>query len=231
VADPGRRGLVVLALLAFAAALGGAWYFVAAQPRSLSGVGGPSAGPAAAAAVGSPGAGAAPVFSGWPTTGASSAPARIEVDVVGAVVAPGVVELPAGARVKDAVDAAGGALPGTDLTALNLAARLADGAQVFVGVAPPSGAAAVAAGGVVGGTSGTGVGAGGDGASGAPPTLDLNTASVAELEALPGIGPVLAQNIVQWRSAHGRFTAVGQLQQVSGIGPSKFAELAPRVRV
>ena len=160
------------------------------------------------------------------------------VDVVGKVVDPGVVELPPGSRIRDAVRAAGGALPGTDLTALDLASRLSDGQEIFVGIAPPTDSAAQAAGGVV---DGAGAGTGGLGASGGgngtaeggslPGIVDVNTATLVELETLPGVGPVLAQHIVDWRTQHGRFTAVAQLQQVSGIGPSKYADLAGRVRV
>jgi competence protein ComEA len=161
------------------------------------------------------------------------------VDVVGKVASPGVVELPAAARIRDAIAAAGGALPGTDLTALDLASRLSDGEQIFVGIPPPTGAAAQAAGGVVGGgvvggpVAGGGDGESASGAAGAASVgvLDLNAATVGDLETLPGVGPVLAQHIVDWRSQHGRFSSVSQLQQVSGIGPSKYAALAGRVRV
>ncbi len=224
--DPGRRGLAVLAVAALLAALGGAWYFTAARPAA----GAPPADPAPASAPGpqSPqGSGAA--LTGWPTA-ASSASASSEpivVDVVGKVTAPGVVELPPGARVRDAIAAAGGALPGTDLTALDLASKLADGQQLFVGMPPPSGAAAQAAGGVVGGEPA----GGGDSGGASSAIVNLNTATLAQLETLPGVGPVLAQHILDWRSQHGRFAAVSQLQQVSGIGASKYSALSGRVRV
>ena len=230
--DPGRRGLAVLAVAALLAALGGAWYFTAARPAAGAAATGP-------AAAGSPDPDPGPALgetgplTGWPTpTGVSSAsasPQPIVVDVVGKVAAPGVVELPAGARIRDAIAAAGGALPGTDLTALDLASRLIDGQQLFVGIPPPSGAAAQAAGGLVGGEPADG------GQPGVGPTssgiVNLNTATLAQLETLPGVGPVLAQHILDWRSQHGRFTAVSQLQQVSGIGPSKYAALSGRVAV
>jgi competence protein ComEA len=140
----------------------------------------------------------------------------VVVSVVGQVAAPGLVTLPAGARVADALAAAGGLLPEADPASVNAAAVLSDGQQVAVGVpgaAPAAGAAAPAAGGVSDGP------------------MDLNSATVADLDALPGIGPVLAQRIVDHRTAHGPFTSVDELDDVSGIGPAIFAELAARVRV
>jgi competence protein ComEA len=141
----------------------------------------------------------------------TSTSGRVVVDVAGRVRRPGLVTLPMGSRVADALRAAGGAKPGTDLTTLNLARKLVDGEQIVVGV---PGAAPVA---------------------GAPPgpatPLDLNTATAEQLDGLPGVGPVLAQRIVDWRTAHGGFTSVAQLRQVTGIGDSKFADLQPLVRV
>ena len=104
-----------------------------------------------------------------------------------------------------------------DLSQLNLASKLADGQQVAVGV--PGAASAV-------GVPGTGAASG---AASAP--IDLNTATVQQLDALPGVGPVLAQRIVDWRTQHGRFESVDQLQEVSGIGPSRLADLRPLVTV
>jgi competence protein ComEA len=159
------------------------------------------------------------------------------VYVVGKVNRPGVVTLAAGARIRDAIEAAGGVLAGTDLTALDLARKLADGEHVFVGIPPPSGAAALAAGGVVGGdpVSGGSAVSGGSTASGAGAgaghIVDLNAATQADLETLPGVGAVTARHILDWRAQHGRFSSVAQLQQVSGIGPSKYAAIAARVRV
>jgi competence protein ComEA len=131
---------------------------------------------------------------------------------VGLVARPGLVTLPTGARVADALEAAGGLLPEADPTSVNLAAVVADGQQVSVGVpgapAPSSDSVPSAAG-----------------------PLDLNTAGVAELDALPGIGPVLAQRIVEHRTREGPFTSVDQLDDVPGIGPSIAAELAGLVRV
>ena len=238
--DPGRRGVAVLAGLALLGAAGGAWYFVTARPVPKSAAGSTAAATApvgsavtaGSAASGSPPEQLAAALSGWPSPSASaSVAAPIVVDVVGKVVSPGVVELPAGARIRDAVEAAGGALPGTDLTALDLASRLSDGQEIFVGIPPPSGAAAQAGGGVIGGNpAGSDDGGSGSGGSG-PATVDVNNATLAELETLPGVGPVLAQHILDWRTQHGRFAAVTQLQQVPGIGPSKYAALAAKVRV
>lgn len=144
--------------------------------------------------------------------------AVVWVHVVGQVAAPGVISLPAGSRVADALAAAGGALPEADLAALNLAAVVQDGAQVRV---PAPGEEVEAA--------GVGDPAGG---SGAPDgTIDLNTASAAELETLPGIGPVLAERVISWRSEHGPFSDVDQLQNVPGIGPAVLGQVRDRVRV
>jgi competence protein ComEA len=223
--DPGRRGVAVLAVVALMAALGGAWYFTAARPAASAATAeeAPATTPDPQPALPSAG-----TLTGWPTAAASSS-ALLVIDVVGKVVAPGVVELPAGARIRDAIAAAGGALPGTDLTALDLASKLTDGQQLFVGIPPPTGAAAQAGGGRVGGEP-AGGGSGGSGTSSSG-VVSLNTATLAELETLPGVGPVLAQHILDWRGQHGRFASVSQLQQVSGIGPSKYAALAGRVKL
>ena len=144
-----------------------------------------------------------------------AAETTVVVSVVGQVAAPGLVTLPAGSRVADALAAAGGLLPAADPTSVNAAAVLSDGQQISVGVpgaAPP-----------VDGAAPTGAATGG--------RLDLNTATVADLDALPGIGPVLAQRIVDHRTAHGPFASVEQLDDVSGIGPAIYADLAERVRV
>lgn len=154
--------------------------------------------------------------------------AVVWVHVVGQVGAPGLVSLPVGSRVADALAAAGGALPDADLAALNLAAVVQDGAQVRVPApgesvdGPPDGVAdgASAAGGAVAESGG-----------GADGTVDVNAAGAAELEALPGIGPVLAERIVAWRTEHGPFATVDGLQDVPGIGPAVLGQLRDRVRV
>ncbi|TWP47364.1 ComEA family DNA-binding protein [Lentzea tibetensis] len=136
----------------------------------------------------------------------SSAPERLVVNVVGAVPRPGLVTVTSGARVADAVDAAGGPVAGTDLHGLNLARKVTDGEQIAVGVPPPPGGGAT------------------------DQKLDLNTATQAQLDELPGVGPVTAQRIVDWRTRHGPFASVEQLREVDGIGDSKLAKLSDRLR-
>jgi competence protein ComEA len=145
----------------------------------------------------------------------SPTPPSVVVDVGGRVRRPGLVTLPLGSRVADALRAAGGALRQRDLVSLNLAAKVTDGELLLVGV--PG--------------AGTGAGAGGGGSAGTSGPVNLNTATADELDALPGIGPVLAQHILDFRSAHGGFRSVDQLRDVSGIGDSTFADLAPLVTV
>ena len=132
----------------------------------------------------------------------------VTVHVSGSVAAPGLVSLPAGARVADAVVAAGGALPGADLSALNLAAPITDGQQLVVPAYSASGAAAPADG-----------------------RVRINTADVASLEVLPGVGPVLAERIVSYRDIHGPFSAIEDLLDVPGIGESKLAAMREAVIV
>ena len=151
-------------------------------------------------------------------------PLPLVVHVVGAVARAGVVEVPAGARVADAVEAAGGLTAEAELTRLNLARPLADGEQVHV---PRPGEEMVVAAPPAPGVPGAA--GGGTGATGQ--VLDLNAADQAGLETLPGIGPVLAERILQWRDAHGRFTAVDELGEVSGIGTALMERLRPLVTV
>ena len=150
---------------------------------------------------------------------ACAAPGSVVVDVAGKVHHPGVYTLPTSARVVDALRAAGGTLPGVSVAALNLAAHLSDGQQVSVGVTP-----AAPGGPATGSTSPA------DGTAAAG-LVNLNTAGLEQLDALPGVGPVLAQHILDWRTEHGRFSSVDQLQQVSGIGDAKYATLKPLVTV
>jgi len=140
------------------------------------------------------------------------------VHVAGKVRRPGLVRARSGARVADVVEAAGGALPGVDLTGLNLARQVTDGEQILVGVpgGEPVGPPTTATG-PAGATTGG--------------PIDLNTATVTQLEDLPGVGPVLAQRIIEWRTEHRRFTSVDELQEISGVGEKKFESLKPHVRV
>lgn len=194
--DPGRLGL--LAIGAVAAVL------VVVFGLTLLGRG-PAAEPAPPPPLITPAAAA--------TT--TSAPAEeLVVSVVGRVAEPGLVTVPPGARVADALDAAGGAVPGTDITALNLARRLVDGEQLYVAVPVPPQALARAPG----------------ASPGEPGKLDLNTATEEQLDELPGVGEVTAQRIVRWRAEHGRFTSVEQLRDVDGIGEVRFSRLRDLVR-
>lgn len=156
---------------------------------------------------------------------------KVTVHVAGRVADPGVVTLSAGSRVDDALAAAGGTKGDADLAAINLARPLVDGEQVYVpepgeaggGAAVPGGEAAAAGAAPPGGAAAGGSAAGGK--------VDLNSADVTTLETLPGVGPVLAQRIVDWRTEHGGFSSVDELGEVSGIGEKTFADLAPEVTV
>jgi competence protein ComEA len=201
--DPGVRGALALAGVALAAA-------VAAVVLAWSS----SAQPAAKRAEVIP-AVAVPKLSesAAPLVAPSTVAPDVVVDVAGKVRRPGLVKLASGSRVADAIVAAGGALPGASTVGMSLARRLIDGEQLVVG--EPSPAAS-------------------DPAAVSPQPsgpVDLNSATVSDLDALPGIGPVLAQRVVDWRTAHGAFTAVDQLRQISGLGGKKFDALAPLVRV
>ncbi|MFI1207576.1 helix-hairpin-helix domain-containing protein [Streptomyces sp. NPDC020802] len=147
----------------------------------------------------------------------------IVVDVSGKVREPGIHRLPAGSRVEDALKAAGGVRPGTDTEGLNRARFLVDGEQVVVGA--PGTVAGPGAAGTAGGTGGT---AAAGGVASAP--VALNTATLEQLDTLPGVGPVLAQHIVDYRTQHGGFRSVDELREVNGIGDRRFADLRNLVR-
>jgi competence protein ComEA len=157
----------------------------------------------------------------------SPSPSGVVVDVEGRVRRPGLQRLPPGSRVADAVRAAGGTTSGAVLTALNLARLVADGEQVVV--PGPGDPATIPGTGAGAGAPASGGGAGYGGPASGP--LDLNAATQTGLDALPGIGPVLAERIVAWRTQHGRFTAVEELAEVPGIGPKALERLRPLVRV
>lgn len=159
------------------------------------------------------------------TTGEGGAAGEVVVHVVGAVPAPGVQRLPAGSRVVDAVEAAGGATGDADLGRINLAAALVDGQQVYVlriGEAPPLPPVGAAA-----GADGAAAAAGD--AAGAP--IDINRASAAELEELPGVGPATAEAIIAHREQNGPFASVDDLLDVRGIGEAKLEQIRPRATV
>lgn len=159
---------------------------------------------------------------------AAGATDGVLVHVVGQVVTPGVVEVAAGSRVIDAIGAAGGLAAGADTAAVNLAREVVDGEQIYV---PLPGEVAP---GASAGTPGAGTAAvpGGGAGAGTPPGLvDVNVATVEELDTLPGIGPALAERIVQWRTDNGGFSSVDQLADVSGIGPSVLGKIRDLVTV
>lgn len=154
------------------------------------------------------------------TSTTATVSAGVVVHVAGAVATPGLVQLSAGARVADAVAAAGGPAAGADVDRLNLAAAVLDGSRVFVPVVGQTEPVPIA-------TPGVTVG-GGDGPADAPPTVgpvDLNSATVDELDVLPGVGPATAAAIVAHRDENGPFLGVDELQDVRGIGPAKFEAL------
>ncbi|MFJ4698097.1 competence protein ComEA [Streptomyces sp. TverLS-915] len=158
------------------------------------------------------------------------------VDVGGEVREPGVRRLAPGSRVEDALRAAGGVRKGADLQGLNRARPLVDGELVWVGSPPPGGFAAAAGTGTTPGqasaSGGAHTGATPSGAGAAPVTpVSLNAASLDQLDGLPGVGPVLAQRILDHRVAHGRFGSVDELREVTGIGERRFAELREYVRL
>ncbi len=154
-----------------------------------------------------------------PVAPASTPPPQVQVHVLGAVRSPGVVRLPQGSRVNDAIAAAGGltgqARPGD----LNLAAIVADGSQLVIGTpADPGGEV-------------RGAGGAGGAAAEASGLINLNTATAEQLDTLPGVGPVTAQAILAWRTKHGRFSQVAELQEVDGIGAKTYASLAGKLTV
>ena len=204
---PGHRGAVALVGVAVIAALLAGVILLRGRPVEVT-----------APVVTNPGA-TNPGATGSGATspgGTASAPpsGTVVVAVAGKVRRPGLVRLPIGSRVDDALRAAGGVAAGADPGLLNLARLLVDGEQVLVGVGPAPGS---------GPTPGGAPIAGGK--------VNLNTATVADLDALPGIGPVLAQHVVDWRTEHGRFASIDQLREVPGIGEAKYASLRDKVQV
>lgn len=188
------------------------------------------AGGAGGAVAGAPSVASAPGAAG--ATGAT-ATGVVVVHVVGAVVRSGVVRLALGSRVLDAVTAAGGPAPGADLPQLNLARVVVDGEQIHVPrkgeTLPPAGVPGAVGAGAANGPGTAGGGGGAAGANAVP--VDLNSADAATLDTLPGVGPVLAQRILDWRTEHGRFSSVDELGEVSGIGDKLLAQIGPKVRV
>ncbi len=203
--------LLVLALRLAVAQAGAEPVPVSATPAGLVSRSVPSA-------LASDGAAAGGGASGGAGGGPTGAAAQVVVHIVGQVAHPGLVTLPAGARVADAIRAAGGALETADLGGVNLARILVDAEQVVV---PKPGEWVPSSSG--GAPTGGGSGSGG--------LVNLNAATLSDLDGLPGIGPVLAQRILDWRMEHQRFSSVDELGEVPGIGPKLLAQLRSKVRV
>src|SRR6266516_308384 len=192
-------GLVAVLVITIAGA--GLWY-TRSLPRPVQIAGPSSAPPPSPAASGGPGA-----------ASASPSGTPVIIDVTGWVKDPGVYEFALGDRVIDAVNRAGGPRKGADLSSINLAAILADGTQIVI---PKVGSGTTASDGAPG-SSGTG----------GTPLVNVNTAAETELETLNGVGPVLANAIIQYRAQHGPFHTVDDLDDVSGIGPATLEQLRP----
>lgn len=196
-----RPAVRALTLLVSACLVVTAWWWWSGRPREV---------------VGAPVVVATGVSVASPSTSAdatASEPSEVVVHVAGLVARPGLVTLPAGSRVADAIAAAGGVTKQRATDSVNLARVLVDGEQIVVGLAPASAA----------GSAGP--------TSTAPPVVDLNAADAAAFEGLPGVGPVLAGRILEWRTANGPFRSVDELGEVSGIGETTLARLRPLVRV
>jgi competence protein ComEA len=220
-ADPGRAGAIALAAIAAIAVLVTVFTLMREQPAPVMSAKLPPVDMAATASRG-------------PSPGPSTRPNQpVVVSVVGLVHTPGLVTLAPGARIADALKAAGGSTDGADTIGLNMARQVDDGEQIVVGIAPVKGQPAVLGSSVSPGSAAPGTpsttSAPTKGASTAP--INLNTATVEQLDTLPGVGPVRAAAIVAWRNANGKFTSVDQLGEVDGIGPGRLEKLRPLVRV
>lgn len=218
-ADPGRAGVVALGVIGAIAVLVTVLSLIRDRPPAVVSAKLPAVEMVSSAA---------------PTPG-PSAPgpeAPVVVSIVGLVHTPGLVTLAPGARIADALDAAGGALDGADVTGLNMARRVMDGEQIVVGIGAPPGVPAEMGSSIVSDPAAS--------ITGPPPAekpsdsgvlVDLNVATVDELDTLPGVGPVTAAAIIAWRDANGRFSSVDQLGDVDGIGPARLDKLRDHVRV
>jgi competence protein ComEA len=225
-ADPGRAGAIALAAIAAIAVLVTVFTLMREQPAPVMSAKLPPVDMAATASRG-------------PSPAPSTRPNQpVVVSVVGLVHTPGLVTLAPGARIADALKAAGGSTDGADTIGLNMARQVDDGEQIVVGIAPVKGQPAVLGSSVSPGSVSPGSAAPGPPSTTSRPTkgdptklINLNTATVEQLDTLPGVGPVRAAAIVAWRNANGKFTSVDQLGEVDGIGPGRLEKLRPLVRV
>lgn len=217
-ADPGRAGVIALAVVGVIAVLVTVFTLVRDEPPPVTSAKLP---PVQMVSSASP----------TPAAASSAGPdGPVVVSVVGLVHKPGLVTLTAGARIADALAAAGGALDGADLIGLNMARRVTDGEQIIVGIAAPPGEQTAMGSST---SSSTAAAAPSSTGSASAPTgsVDLNTATIEQLDTLPGVGPVTAAAIVAWRDANGRFTSIDQLGEVDGIGPARLEKLRGLVHV
>jgi competence protein ComEA len=218
-ADPGRAGVIALGVVGVIAVLVAVFTVVRDKPPPVVSAKLP---PVEMVSSASP----------TPSAAAPKPNEPVVVSVVGLVHKPGLVTLTPGARIADALAAAGGAHEGADLIGLNMARRVSDGEQIIVGIAAPPGEPTSMGSSVKSETAAAPGPATTDG-SAAPPEglVDLNAATVEQLDTLPGVGPVTAQAIVAWRDANGPFTSVDQLAEVDGIGPARLEKLRAQVHV
>jgi competence protein ComEA len=219
-ADPGRAGVIGLGVVGAIAVLVTVFTLMRDDAPAVTSAKLPSVQMVSTAAAPAPGApGAAP-------------DASVVVSVVGLVRQPGLVTLGTGARVADALTAAGGPLDGADLVGLNMARRLGDGEQIVVGISSPPGAPpAMGSSTSSPAAEASTTASAGEKASAPTTPVDLNAATVEQLDTLPGVGPVTAAAIIAWRDANGRFSGVDQLGEVDGIGPARLEKLRALVRV
>jgi competence protein ComEA len=220
-ADPGRAGAIALAAIAAIAVLVTIFTLMREQPAPVVSAKLPPVDMASSASRG-------------PSPSPSARPNQpVVVSVVGLVHTPGLVTLAPGARIADALKAAGGTTDGADTIGLNMARQVDDGEQIVVGIAPVKGQPTVLGSSVSPGSAAPGpTGSPSRPAKAGPAAvINLNTATVQQLDTLPGVGPVRAAAIVAWRDANGKFTSVDQLGEVDGIGPGRLEKLRPLVRV
>jgi competence protein ComEA len=228
-ADPGRAGAIGLAIVAALAVLVTVFTLMSDRPAPVMSAKLPPVEKASTAS---------PRSSATPAPGQPSGPDQpVVVSVVGLVRTPGLVTLAPGARIADALQAAGGVVNGADTVGLNMARQLGDGEQIVVGLAPVAGQPTALGSSVAAGSTPTS-----RPPASQPPkpgsvkpkageVVDLNSATVQDLDALPGVGPVTAAAIVAWRQANGKFSSVDQLADVDGIGPARLEKLRALVRV